>query len=175
MTLDDTKKFLMMVNAFFPAMKVENPMETARAWAWALGEFSPKSVEAALQVYIRTNKTGFAPSVSQIIDCIYSLEQDDKPSEGEAWMLVKKALSDSVYNAQERFDELPPLVKEAVGNPSILRQWGQTDSDSVNTVIMSNFQRAYREVVKRQDFKDKVAPQISKLLEETGVKQIGGE
>ena len=51
--------------------------------------FAP-AVKAALQIYLRTNNTGFAPSVSQVIGCIYALKDNEELTEGEAWALVKK-------------------------------------------------------------------------------------
>lgn len=175
MTMDDTRKFLMMVNAFFPAWKVDNPAETAAAWNWALAEYSVDEVNMALQIYIRTNTSGFAPSVSQIIAAINAPKEIKTMNEMEAWALVKRAIADSAYNSQERFDELPPLVQKAVGNPRMLHEWGMTDSESVNTVIMSNFQRTYRSVVEREKFNERIMPQVSQFLEKREVAQIGGK
>lgn len=176
MTREDTQKLLIMISSIFPSFEVKDKTMTVDAWHWALSEYTPEEVKAALQIYIRTNKTGFAPSVSQIISCIYSVEENSTLSEGEAWVLVRKAVSDSGYHAQERFDELPPLVKEAVGSPGVLRQWGMTDTETVNSVIMSNFQRNYRTIVKRHEFNNKISTQASKALEtKDDTKRIGGE
>lgn len=177
MTLEETKKFLFTVNALYPSWKVDNPQETAAAWQWALGDYSPEAVMAGLHVYTRTNNKGFAPDVSQIISCIHAPKENAELTEGEAWMMVKKAISDSLYNAEARFDELPPMIQKAVGSPSVLREWGQTDTESVNSVIMSNFQRCYRTVVERQKFDGKIHPQVAEVLRGIEQKQqqmIGG-
>lgn len=164
MTKDETKKLLMMIEAAYPQSKFENPAETIAAWHFLLEEYPANVVMAALQIYVKTNNTGFAPSVSQIIGCMHKPSEVEQLSEGEAWYLVKQAIRDSGYHAQERFDELPPLVQRAVGGASMLHQWGQTDSDTVNTVIMSNFQRTYRAVLSKQDFNNKVPEQISDVV-----------
>ena len=85
-------------------------------------------------------------------------------SEGEAWAMVKKAIQDGNYHSEERFNELPPLVQRAIGGAAMIRQWAQTDSDEVNTVIMSNFQRTYRAVLSKQDFNNKVPEEIADVV-----------
>lgn len=161
--MNDTKKLLMAIEAIYPTFKVENPKETAAAWHWALEEYPAPAVKAALQIYVRTNTTAFAPSVSQLIACMHTAT-DDSLTEGEAWTLAKRAISDGTYHAAERFAELPEAVQDAIGGADMLREWAQTDSDTVNTVIMSNFQRTYRAVVQRKQFDAKITPQIAETI-----------
>ena len=171
MTHEDTKKLLASINALYPNWHVENPAETVNAWHWALQEYQPEAVKAALAIFVKTNNTGFAPSVSQLIACMHRAT-DDSLTEGEAWALTKRAISDGNYHAAERFAELPEDIQDAIGGPDILREWAQTDSNTVNTVTMSNFQRAYRAVVSRKQFNAKIPPQIAEVVR--GIKQIGG-
>ena len=164
MTKDETKKLLMMIEAAYPQSKFENPAETIAAWHFLLEEYSANVVMAAFQIYVKTNNTGFAPSVSQIIGCMHKPSEVEQLSEGEAWNMVKRAIQDSAYHSEERFNELPPIIQRCVGSANMLFQWGQTDSDTVNTVIMSNFQRTYRAVLSKQDFNNKVPEQISDVV-----------
>lgn len=164
MTKDETRKLLMMINAAFPTFKVENPEETVNVWNWALSEYPAEVIMGALQIYIKTNKTGFAPSVSQLIGCAYAPKENNALSEGEAWALVKRAIQDGNYHAEERFNELPETVQKAIGSPNMIHQWAGTDSDEVNTVIMSNFQRAYKTVLHREQFNEKVPKALSEVV-----------
>jgi len=173
MTLEETKKLLMMIEAAFPNFKVENPKETANTWHWLLTEYPANVILGSFQIYVKTNKTGFAPSVSQLINGVHEPTQIERQTEGEAWALVKKAMSDSNYHAEDRFNELPEAVQRAVGSPSMLRQWAQTDSDEVNTVVMSNFQRTYRAILNKQEYNDKVPEEISQLVKGLSEKVAG--
>lgn len=166
MTRDETKELLMTIRAVYPNFNVkpEEMTATINAWHLMLGEYPADAVNGALQIYVKTNNTGFAPSVSQLISSIHAPKQIEQLSEGEAWYLVKQAIRDSAYHARERFDALPPLVQRAVGGASMLHQWGMTDSDEVNTVIMSNFQRSYRALLEKQAFSEKVPPALSDLV-----------
>lgn len=155
---------MMTVNAVFPTFKVENPNETVSAWHWALQEYPADAVMLSLQMYIKNNSTAFAPSVSQIIDGIYKPHDMAEMDEGKAWSLVKKAIQDGNYYAEERFNELPENIQKAIGSHNMIKQWAQTDSDEVNTVIMSNFQRAYRTVVKRSREDTRISPLIKEMI-----------
>ena len=164
MTINDTKKLLAAIDAIYPSFKVDNPNATVEAWHWALEEYPVEAVKAALAIYIKSNNTGFAPSASQLIACMYKPKETAELTDGEAWYLVKKAMNGSAWHSQENFDKLPPLVQRAIGSPSVLRQWGMTDSDEVNTVIMSNFQRTYNALISKQEFNNKIPPKLSQLV-----------
>lgn len=175
MSREEVQRLLISIQSLYPTWKVEEDEMTAtiNAWHWALEEYPAPEVKAALQMYVKTNNTGFAPSVSQIINGIYKPMEKDTLSEGEAWSLVKRAIQDGNYHAEERYNELPPLVQKAVGSPNMIHQWAGTDTDEVNTVIMSNFQRSYRIIVKREQENVRINPVVEGLIEATKERMIG--
>ena len=165
MTLEDTKKLLITINAIYPNWKVENPEATTMAWHWALEEYPAETVNAALQIFLKTDKGGFVPSVSQLIGCMYKPTENSKMTEGEAWALVKKAISNGNYGSEEEYAKLPELVQRAVGGSQMIRQWAMCDTDEVNTVIMSNFQRTYKAILSKSEFNDKVPQQLTDIVQ----------
>ena len=170
MTREETKGLIRSIVSLYPNWKPDNLSDTVNAWHWALEEYPAQAIKGALQIYLKTNTTGFAPSVSQLIASAYAPKKNNQLSEGEAWALVKKAIQDGGYHAEERFNELPPIIQKAIGSPNMIHQWSQTESDEVNTVIMSNFQRAYRTVLEREEFKEKVPEALSSLVMELSAK-----
>ena len=166
MTRDETKQLIMTIKALFPNfdIKPEQMTATVNAWHMMLDEYPAQAVGAALQIYVKINNSGFAPSVSQLIGCMHKPKEQDRLTEGEAWYLVKKALADSAYNAKERFEELPPEIQRAVGGVEMLRAWGQMDSEEVNSVVASNFQRTYKAVLAQNDYADRVPSSVSDLV-----------
>lgn len=162
-----------MIEAAYPQSKFDNPAETIAAWHFLLEEYSANVVMAAFQIYVKTNNTGFAPSVSQIIGCMHKPNEVEQLSEGEAWDLVKRAIQDGNYHAEERFAALPTEIQQAIGSANMIQQWAQTDSDTVNTVVMSNFQRTYRNICERERFNNKVPTQISDLVKGLAEKKSG--
>ena len=176
MTRDETKGLVRSIMSIYPNWKPDNLTETVNAWSWMLKDYPAAGIKAALEIYVKTNNTGFAPSVSQLINAMYTAKDNEKLSEGEAWALVKRAIQDGGYHAEERFNELPEIVQKAVGSPNMIHQWSQTESDEVNTVIMSNFQRAYRTILQRQAFNDRVPIALTDIVNQITEKmtpQIG--
>ena len=165
MTLEDTKKLLITINAIYPNWKVENPEATTMAWHWALEEYPAETVNAALQIFLKTDKGGFVPSVSQLIGCMYKPTENSQMTEGEAWALVKKAIANGNYGSEEEYAKLPELVQRAVGGSQMIRQWAMCDTDEVNTVIMSNFQRTYKAILSKSEFNDKVPQQLTDIVQ----------
>ena len=166
MTRDETVSLIRSITSLYPNWKPDNLTDTVNAWHWALEEYPAEGIKAALQIFVKTNKTGFAPSVSQLIDAMHSPQTNNRLTEGEAWSLVKDAISDGNYHARERFEALPPEVQQAIGGAEVIRGWAQTDTEEVNTVIMSNFQRAYRCVLERAEYESKVPPQLSDFIKQ---------
>ena len=166
MTREQTVDLVRSIVSIYPNWKPEKLTDTVNAWHWALEEYPAAAVKAALQIYIKTNNTGFAPSVSQLIGAMHAPRQNEQLSEGEAWNLVKDAIRDGNYHSEERFNELPEIVQKAVGSPSMIRQWAMCDIDEVNTVIASNFQRTYRAILSKRDFNEKVPEPLAQLTKQ---------
>ena len=82
MTRENTVDLIRSIVSLYPNWKPENLTETVNAWHWALEEYPAAIVKAALQIYVKTNNTGFAPSVSQIIGCMYKPSEVEQLSEG---------------------------------------------------------------------------------------------
>lgn len=68
---------------------------------------------------------------------------------------------------------MPPIVQKAVGSPSQLRNWSQTDSDSVENVIQSNFMRTYRQELAKDREMRKIPQDTRFALEQSKNMLIG--
>lgn len=152
MLREEVKRVLMILQTSYPSFKVENKTEAVDIWHMMLEEYDTNLVMAALKAVIKDNRTGFAPSIGEIIAKVEVIapKADNILNEQEAWLLVSKALRNSSYHAEEEFAKLPEMVKEAVGGAGNLRNWAQTDIESIENVIASNFQRTYRTIMKRE-------------------------
>ena len=85
-------------------------------------------------------------------------------TDAEAWSLVRKAISDSSYNATDRFNELPITCQRAVGSPAQLRMWALDASYNEN-VVSSNFMRSYRTEVARQNELSRMPSEVRQIIE----------
>lgn len=157
----------MTIQTFYPNYQVENKEFTINAWYSIIGDCDYKPMEKALRAYITTDTSGFAPSIGQLINKLHEVQSPQELNEMEAWLLVSKALRNGTYGAVKEFNKLPPLVQKAVGSPDNLRNWAQTDSESIENVVQSNFMRTYRTVVNRAKEYRKMPKDIQALIEST--------
>lgn len=72
----------------------------------------------------------------------------------------------SIYNSQEEFSKLPPLVQKAVGSPNVLRLWAADGSYS-EQVASSNFMRSYRNEAKKQEEYEKLPADMQQMIDQT--------
>lgn len=170
MSREEVIQLLMTMQAAYPNYKVADKTVTVNLWHEMLKEYDGGTVFIALKSYIATDKSGFAPSVGAIIQGIPKAESKEL-NEMEAWALVGKALRDGYYHSKERFEELPELVKKAVGSPDNLRNWATTDNESIENVIQSNFIKTYRTLLKRKTEYDAL-PQSLRIATEEAKRRL---
>lgn len=164
MTKEQTQKTLAVIVASYPQFKPDNMQFTLNVWHEMLKDYDYKLVSMGLKSYISTNTSGFAPSIGQLIDEIAKLNQSQELNEMQAWALVSKSLRDGYYHSEERFNELPPLVQKAVGCAENLKFWSQSDASSVESVIASNFQRTYRNLLMREKEVQKLPLDVKTMI-----------
>lgn len=165
MTREETIKLLMVIQSAYPNFKPPDKTVAVDTWYTMLRDMDYNVVQMGLRAYITSDTSGFAPSIGQLINTIYTIQSPQELNEMEAWALVSKALRNGYYGAVEEFDNLPPLVQKAVGTPDNLRNWSQANTQSVENVIQSNFMRSYRTVVKREEEIKKMPVDVQALIE----------
>ena len=176
MTRDESTKICYVIQCAYPdhykqfdKVKTETMIDL---WASMIPDYTYEQVNAGLSMFIRSDKKGFPPVPGQVIDQIEKLRPDDETSmtEAEAWHVVKSAIGDAIYHAQERFDGLPDVLKRAVGSSTNLYEWATMDESNLS-VVESNVMRSFRAAVKMER-DDRLVPQDIKRLTETLFPQI---
>lgn len=135
-------------------------------WYELLKDLPYKQVNAAIQKHMVTER--FPPTIADLREkAVGIVEQKmDEMSELEAWALVREAIGNSLYHAEEEFELLPEACRIAIGNPDNLREWGMMDSEQVETVEQSHFIRNYRAAVKRISDDRKMPASVMTMIAE---------
>lgn len=146
------------------------------AWQMVLEDYTYQQASAGLKTYLASDTKGFPPSPGQVVDCIHKVI---KPQTGEltgleAWALVRRAISNSNYNADAEFERLPAAVQRAVGSPANLREMAMLDIDQVETVEQSHFIRNYEGMVKRIADEAKIPASVMDLIRSTDQRLVQG-
>lgn len=158
--------------------------DAVNVWYTLLCDFDYETLSKAIQKHMMSST--FIPTVADIRTAASQFKPSGEirqMSELDAWVRVRKAISNSIYNAESEFSKLLPVIQKAVGSPHNLEEWATLDTDTVNSVIQSNFLRSYRAEVARETELQKLSPAVRDLIEkasnaaieEKDVALIGGE
>ena len=116
--------------------------EKINVWYSCLSDLDYGVVSVAVKRIASRSK--YRPTIADIREeCGNLTVTEPLLSEAEAWNLVRVALRDSTYHAEERFAEFPEVVKKAVVSPARLQEWCQLSSDTVSSVVRAEFRRSF--------------------------------
>lgn len=161
MTRDEMKILAKAMKAVYPQMMPDR--DAFDVWYELLKDLDYRQASAALQRHMQTSK--YPPTIADIRQAV-TAPKEEMP-ELEAWALARKAIRCDPDSAKEQFDRLPELVQKTIGTPAALTEWGQLPSETVGSVIQSQFLRGYRVQAERQRTDAAVAPKVRQLIEDT--------
>lgn len=180
MTKEETGKILAVINMnypyFFRDMNADGKRGIIDLWARHFADYDYTVVSAVLDAYIGTDEQNKAPNIGMLKSLIRKMTEPEEMTEQEAWGLVAKALRNSLYNSQDEFDKLPEQIQRVVGSPAQLKEWCLIDTETLQSVIASNFQRSYRARAKSDKEYRAIPSNVRAMLE--GVTKnllLGGE
>jgi len=125
---------------FYKDLSKEDISAAVNLWATMFSEEPVQVVTEAIKALMCTLK--FPPTIADVKEKIAMITQPLMMTEMEAWSRVRGAIS--YYHANEAFANLPPMLQKIVGSPNQLREWAMMDTETVQSVIQSNFMRSYR-------------------------------
>lgn len=125
---------------FYKDLSGEEVKNAINLWTTMFADDSALVVTEAVKALMCTLK--FPPTIADVKEKIALITQPEVMSEMEAWARVKGAMS--YYSAQDNFNNLDPILQRLVGSPNQLREWAVMDTETINSVVQSNFMRSYR-------------------------------
>lgn len=146
---------------------------TVDLWARAFADEPYTMVSAAVMTHMVSDTNRFMPPVGVIKAKIAEMLRPDEMTEQEAWGLVANALRNCTYGAEEEYAKLPPAVQRAVGGASQLRDWAMMDTETVQSVVASNFQRSYRVTSQRERDWEKLPSGLRTYVQEIAESGFG--
>lgn len=175
MTKDEFKLIAAGLRSVYRKDKLLDTPEAFNIWYELLKDLDYQKVSEATQVYMMHEH--FPPVPADIRKKVFELTNiGTELSEGEAWGMVRQAISRSSYGYAYEFSMLPEDIQKAVGTDKQLQIWAR-DENFQESVVQSQFLRSYRIVKDRAD-KIRVLPErYQALLIETagrlGIPEMG--
>ncbi len=150
MTKRDAVRVLAILQAAYPFAFREIPRDDAdsivRLWTQMFASDSAEAVLAAVQSLIATRTVGYPPTIGEVKAELSKLRHAGDMDAQSAWALAAKAAAGNLA-----WDKLPEEVQAAIGSPQVLRDWGMIDTETFNTVVYSQFIKAFGVVRKRRN------------------------
>lgn len=135
---------------FYKYQTISDEKKAITLWSEMFKNEEADLVIAAIKSFIESDEKGYPPHIGAIKSKIRLLTGKEEMTEQEAWGIVARALRNSSYGYKEEFEKFPHIIKRLVSSPEQLKEWGMMDYDTVHSVIASNFQRSYRNIIARE-------------------------
>ena len=168
MTKQEALAVLAILKTAYPSFYKDYSKEELNAavelWASMFVNESGKVVLEAVKSLICTLK--YPPTIADVKEKIVAIMHPETMTEMEAWHLVKKAMNTSDFVSA--FRSLPPAIRRVVGSPDQLKEWAYMESETVNSVIQSNFMRSFRVVAEREREFAKLPESAKQLISNVG-------
>lgn len=149
---------------FYRDISKAEALDTINLWTDMFANDDESLVAAAVKSVIESDEKGFPPTIGQVKAKMRLLTSAGELTEADVWNIVKKALRNGIYDAAKEFAAFPPVVKRIVGSSEQLREWATMDSETVHSVVASNFQRSYRAISAREREIAKLPADVKALL-----------
>lgn len=176
MTRHECLKLMSVLQAAYPhayrGYTKEQADTTVDLWMMAFERDDYAEVDKAVRAFISSDPSNWPPPVGKVRQIMMARRPQTGRSDLEAWSLVRKALRNGNYGAEEEYKKLPADIQRAVGSADQLRAWAAAPEDETETVMQSNFLRSYRAVKEREATTETYGRD---LLEMVRQRQLEGE
>lgn len=179
MTIEDTAQVMDILTTAYPRFyagrDAPDPEKALMLWASMFADDDPAIVIAAVKALIAGDSKGFPPHIGAVKARIRQITHPVEMTEAEAWALVSRAVKNANYGSREEYERLPPILQRLVGSPNQLKEWAMLGTDTLQTVVASNFQRSYRARAKNQREYDALPSDVKALAEQVSSIMALGE
>lgn len=169
MTREETKMIIKMLSSVyvneFSKLTEDKVIQMIDVWSMLLEDEDANKIATVTKAYLKSNTNAFMPTPAMLINMAYELFTPKGMTELEAWNIVYRAVCNSGYNAQREYDNLPLDIKRLVTS-SQLREWSMMDSETLNSVVASNFMRSFKVREKQRSDYAKLPNETKNLISE---------
>lgn len=144
LTLEETLKLLATlkvayINEYKNLTKADIQILT-NLWYQSFQEFTFDDVNLAINTYITTNTSKFAPNIAEIKELIIKEKFKDHKTAIDAFLETREAI-----RGRREFSELNKICQDIIGSETELRSLGQQSSEYITTFFRPQFVKMYNE------------------------------
>lgn len=151
---------------FYRGISKKEADATVSLWEDMFRDDDLQIVLLAVKSLIDADEKGFPPTIGQVKAKMRLITGSSELTEAEAWARVAAAVRNGIYDSQEEFDKLSPTIQRIVGSPSQLREWAMMDSETLHSVVASNFQRSYKAITAKDREVAKLPADVRQMVDQ---------
>ena len=167
MKREDIIKLLVVIQTAYPRFYINQTTDQLNnavdLWLEQFKQENPQIVVVAVKELIATST--YPPSIADVKQKMYSLTTNEVDNM-TLWNELDKAVRNCLYNTQEVFNNLSPIVKKFVGNPAQLRELALSPADTFATVTKGQFLKQVDILKQREKENNLMLPETRQLLAE---------
>lgn len=147
--------------------------KSAEVWYGILKDLDFATAKVAVTKLITTHK--WLPTIAEILDQVRLLNETvtDSNVDTELWSLIVKASKNSTYGAVEEFQKLPEECQRFLGSPTVLKDFGQIDQGTLQTVVKGHFLKTIPAIRKHTEYKEGLPMEVRLAIEDSKQKMLG--
>ena len=171
MTREETKMIIGMLGAVYSSefdRKTDEQINTMiDVWTMLFEDEDANKIANATKAYLKSNSNAFMPTPAMLIEKAYNMFEPKGMTEQQAWNHISRAIRNGNYHAREEWENLPKEVQEMCSVQDI-RDWAGMDTDKVQTVVASNWQRSFKVREKARQEYNRLPNATKDLIESLG-------
>lgn len=171
MNREEFSKLAFVIKSSYSTSNILEDEESVSVWYELLKDMDYETCKKAVLRHICTSK--FPPTIADIRGASSENAHANDYVAEEAWNKVYNAIGNSIYNSEEEFNKLPPLIQRAVGSAGNLRELAVADAESV-LCEKGRFIRQYNALQKIEKEMDSMPQSVRALIEQTSNKMLEG-
>lgn len=176
MTIQEMSPIMAMLEGAYPhsyhQLGSQEKANMVKMWATMLADADPRLVAAAVQSFISTDPSQFPPSIGAIRNRMVDLCTKGELPVEMLWPSVSRAIQAGTPRC---FNELPPLVQEALGGYGGMKSIGKMPREDLEKKGKDEFIQAYKVVLKRHRDEILTPPNVKALVSQVcaSLPQVG--
>lgn len=172
MTREETKMIITMLSSVyvneFSKLKEEQVIRMIDVWTMLFEDEDANKIATVTKTYLKSSTNAFMPTPAMLINMAYELFEPKGMTEQEAWNILLHAITHCDYYPKRTYDMLP-LEIQALCTPNQLYEWGQINTETLNTVVASNFMRSFKVREKNRVDYERLPNDTKALIESLGI------
>ncbi len=157
MTREETKELLMTIKLYHENfLKTDNEMQVRakiNAWHRQLKNVDYTSVSNALDIFVQTNTSGYAPNIAQLLQIIREEQYQGGLTDFDVWNKIHSAMKSYPEDAKAEYDKLPEELQR-ITTPYLLMNWARIDNNydlnQVKKMILEKYHANREETERKQ-------------------------